>query len=471
MGVTDSEGFKLSSSTGTDVGGNVKVIQEQVDAKIGHKSRSEFETQGQVTISFKALRFKVKDGKVTKKKKFVSQDFDRNGTSGEASEEILAGKAFTNEQSDMHHLDESSSPSSKAKNKWALLIGNNDYSQSGMTSLGGCINDVNDMERFLLSRKFDPKKIDKNENLTYEETIEKMDAYVNNAEFQEGDLLIFHYAGHGSERISNEEEDDKVKMYEQTIVPIDSFHSGDKPNQDISSDMIQGWVKELGYKGVRTMLFFDSCHSGGVIRGDDIPDDARATRGDERFKSQQNRPESPAWADTRNRDRQIIGENAIFLAACKSYQYAREILIDGSRKNGALTSKLISILEEGKNQATTFVQLIDQLKYRLRNQNQTPDINGQVDTVAFCIDNLALKSPLPYINVDIKPKGNKVTFDLPLMLPYVTKGSEYALFETSDVDMGQVVGTFTIDRVIDTRTSKATVKFNEKYMCFTENQI
>jgi len=459
--VTDTKGFTLSSSEGSEYGGNIKIMQEKIDATIGHKSSSGFETQGQVSISFKALRFKVKEDKITKTK-FVSQSFNRNGVI-ESKEETLASKCFENEQLDHHSGNPSSLP--RAKTKWALLIGNNDYSESGMTSLGGCENDVDDIDKFLQKRKFDKANIDKNKNLTYAETVEKMESFINQTRFETDDLLVFYYAGHGSERRSNNDND--IKKYEQTIVPVDSFHDEGGSNRDISRDMLQGWVKELGCKGVRTMLFFDSCHSGGVIRGDDIPEESRAVRGDKRPASQQDRPSTPSWILTSEKDRGIIEENAIFFAACKSYQYAREIQLSNGRKNGALTSKLISILEQ-ENQAT-FVQLVDQLGRQLMNQKQTPGISGNVDTVAFCIDNLILKSPLPYTNIDIKPKGNDVSFDLPLMLPYVTKGSEYILFETSDVYMDHVVGKFTVDRVIN--NSEATVKFSEIYNGFGEKKL
>jgi len=213
------------------------------------------------------------------------------------------------------------------------------------------------------------------------------------------------------------------------------------------------------------MLFFDSCHSGGVIRGDNIPQDARAARGDERPKSQQDRPACPSWTLKKDEKRGIVEENAILFSACKSYQYAKEIP-KCAPKNGAFTSKLISLLQ--KERQDTFVQLKEQLIHQLSEQKQTPDIDGNVDTVAFCIDSLILKSPLPYTNVDINPICNDVVFDLPLMLPYVTKGSEYTLFEISDgkMDNASAVGKFTVDKVMN--TSKAKVRFSEKYNGFEE---
>ena len=42
-------------------------------------------------------------------------------------------------------------------------------------------------------------------------------------------------------------------------------------------------------------MFEARASPGGVIRGDEILEEARATRGDERPKSQQRRPPSPSW--------------------------------------------------------------------------------------------------------------------------------------------------------------------------------
>ena len=65
---------------------------------------------------------------------------------------------------------------------------------------------------------------------------------------------------------------------------------------------------------------------------------------------------------------------------------------------------------------------MDKLGDELKEQNQSPDISGTIDTVAFCIKNIVNQSWYPYIKVDIEPGSDDVVFDLPLMLPYLTQG-------------------------------------------------
>ena len=63
---------------------------------------------------------------------------------------------------------------------------------------------------------------------------------------------------------------------------------------------------------------------GGVIRDDEILEEARATRGDERPKSQQRRPPSPSWILLDEKSEKFE-DKAAFLVTCKNYLYASEI--------------------------------------------------------------------------------------------------------------------------------------------------
>ena len=102
---------------------------------------------------------------------------------------------------------------------------------------------------------------------------------------------------------------------------------------------------------------------------------------------------------------------------------------------------------------------MDKLGDELKEQNQSPDMSGTIDTVAFCIKNIVNQSWYPYIKVDIEPGSDDVVLDLPLMLPYLTQGSKYALYGLEDVEMNKCLGTFVIEEV--NGTQNAEVCFHE----------
>eukprot|EP01101_Sappina_pedata_P005142 TRINITY_DN22_c0_g2_i1.p1 TRINITY_DN22_c0_g2~~TRINITY_DN22_c0_g2_i1.p1 ORF type:complete len:294 (+),score=117.78 TRINITY_DN22_c0_g2_i1:116-883(+) len=78
---------------------------------------------------------------------------------------------------------------------------------------------------------------------------------------QPGDLLFFHYSGHGSQvqDVSGDEDDGA----DETIVPLDYKSKG----QIIDDDMHTLLVKSLK-PGVKLIAIFDSCHSGTAL---DLP--------------------------------------------------------------------------------------------------------------------------------------------------------------------------------------------------------
>ncbi|XP_027176590.1 metacaspase-9 [Coffea eugenioides] len=144
----------------------------------------------------------------------------------------------------------------KGKNKWAVLVGCN-YPNTKYT-LHGCINDVQAMRDLLVKKfGFDPKNInlltDKPGSFilpTGANIMKALNRMVDQA--QSGDVLYFHYSGHGTLV-------DKPFLpfsKEEAIVPID-FNL-------ITNVDFRHLVNKLP-KGVTFTVLSDSCHSGGLI--------------------------------------------------------------------------------------------------------------------------------------------------------------------------------------------------------------
>ncbi|AFY40356.1 peptidase C14 caspase catalytic subunit p20 [[Leptolyngbya] sp. PCC 7376] len=149
--------------------------------------------------------------------------------------------------------------------KLALLIGINGY--PGADKLDGCVNDVQLQQELLIHRfGFNPKDI-----LTVtDETINKPTRENILRAFEEhlikqakpGDVVVYHYSGHGS-KVRAEDEN-------STFVPLDSQWKSGRSAKEITVDDIMGHTLYLLMSAIQTEHFtavLDSCYSGGGTRG------------------------------------------------------------------------------------------------------------------------------------------------------------------------------------------------------------
>ncbi|EPQ28367.1 uncharacterized protein PFL1_04194 [Pseudozyma flocculosa PF-1] len=147
----------------------------------------------------------------------------------------------------------------------ALLIGINYFGQRG--ELRGCINDVNNLKRFLVSRGYkeddmviltddarDPRSMPTRQNI-----IAAMNWLVRGA--KPGDALVFHYSGHGSQAPASQ--GDEADGMNETICPLDYERAGMIEDDEMHMLM----VRPLPV-GCRLTALFDSCHSGTAL---DLP--------------------------------------------------------------------------------------------------------------------------------------------------------------------------------------------------------
>jgi Caspase domain/Domain of unknown function (DUF4384) len=155
--------------------------------------------------------------------------------------------------------------------KLALLVGINEYPEdSGFASLRGCVTDV-ELQRQLLVHRFgfDPADIltltnaqgTRSQILTaFEEHLVK--------QAQPGDVVVFHYSGHGSQ--VTDPDGDFPDGLNSTFVPVDSALPPNFPFeggvvQDIMGHTLFLLMSALPSEQVTVVL--DSCHSGGGTRG------------------------------------------------------------------------------------------------------------------------------------------------------------------------------------------------------------
>ncbi|TFY58401.1 hypothetical protein EVJ58_g6443 [Rhodofomes roseus] len=150
--------------------------------------------------------------------------------------------------------------------KKALCIGINYIGTS--QELKGCINDANNMRRFLIQEygyqdddivmltddQMEPRSIPTRINMIHAFQWLVRDARPN-------DSLFLHYSGHGG--LTKDLDGDEESGYDEVIYPVDFQANG----QIVDDELHDLLVKPLP-QGCRLTAIFDSCHSGSVM---DLP--------------------------------------------------------------------------------------------------------------------------------------------------------------------------------------------------------
>ena len=162
--------------------------------------------------------------------------------------------------------------SSDGQKRHALLIGIDKYPNlSASAQLKGCANDAALVRTVLLDHfGFDSQNVRliSDEQATRDGILGELDAL--NERVGEDDIVVVHYAGHGS--VITDLEGDEPDGLDSTVVPHDAVRpKGDPdnpghtpPNVDITDDEIHAWLQKVCRKTPYVTLIFDCCHSGSM---------------------------------------------------------------------------------------------------------------------------------------------------------------------------------------------------------------
>jgi metacaspase-1 len=148
----------------------------------------------------------------------------------------------------------------------ALLIGINDYAPvgAGGPDLRGCVNDVRDVAHTLNALMIVPPgpgsiRILTDQRATRANILAGVKWLLGGA--KKGDVLIFHYSGHGSQLPDLDgDETDAPSRKDETICPHDYATAGMIKDDDFRA-LFAGIPA-----GVNLDVIFDSCHSGSGTR-------------------------------------------------------------------------------------------------------------------------------------------------------------------------------------------------------------
>jgi hypothetical protein len=255
--------------------------------------------------------------------------------------------------------------------KRALLVGINYAGTSN--ELRGCINDSNNMQSFLTSRGFTDIKLVLEKEATTAGIVAGLNWLVSDT--APGDVIVFHYSGHGSQLPSRAE----VDGFEEIICPID-LNWMDKVITDDTLRIIFNKVPN----GVNTTVILDCCHSGTMLdqveslltKELSAPNASIATK-DSRYMA------PPPNIALKLEDRELVdwqtskdvNATALLIAGCHANQTSADAFIDGQAQ-GAATAALLKSAKA--NMSITYKNLTTEMQdFMVKNEfEQIPQLDG-----------------------------------------------------------------------------------------------
>jgi len=208
--------------------------------------------------------------------------------------------------------------------------------------LTACEADAKDMANIAKSKKFQVETL-----LTKEATRAKVNGMVSKVakDLKSGDIFMLSYSGHGGQLpdLNNEELDER----DETWCLFDG---------QLVDDELNSMFAEFS-KGVRILIFSDSCHSGTVSKALDSygrPNPLTASSGAPLRQKCMPREylgavyrENQAFYDKILKkpavNEEDIKASALLISGCQDNQYS----MDGER-NGLFTSQLLAVWKDGK---------------------------------------------------------------------------------------------------------------------------
>lgn len=268
----------------------------------------------------------------------------------------------------------------------ALIVGINSYPTA---PLRGCVNDaymVSDMLTKHFGFKAKDKRMLTDDSATTANILERLNWLVDGA--QPGDVLHFHFSGHGSQMIdSNYDVDLEPDGLDEIICPVD-LNWRDKVIKDDQLKEVFNRVPQ----GVHLTVVLDCCHSGSGL------DQADVWRPLGLGEAREFAPESPNRArmlpmpadianrgmglnlKTRTRAVRNVDQTGLLISGCQPHQTSADAWIN-NQFCGAATFSFIEILKKYDFNADYETVVKEMNEFMLaHNFSQRPELNGSRDS-------------------------------------------------------------------------------------------
>lgn len=332
-----------------------------------------------------------------------------------------------------------------APKKRALLVGVSKYERGAPGEEWWDLNSGPDVEamRQVLTAKFQFKEDEIKVLRTQQETTRKSIVAAFRSFLiepaQPGDIIYFHYSGHGGqvpdvEGAGNPFVGDELDGLDESLIPSDYVSKKDGSN-NLRDDEIGILLGELKKKRPASVtLSFDSCFSGTITRGG---------RHKARGQKWTGPLPQPPTVKTRGSEESPggllkLGEAAangyVLITATRNDQVATETEDDNGQPVGPLSYTLAKALSSAGPQ-TTYRDIFERVNEQISRMglDQNPQLEGDMDKVVM--SGVALP-PQSYIPVSVDGRGN-VTLQAG-ELQGMTLGSRFALFPAETKDFKNV---------------------------------
>jgi len=363
-------------------------------------------------------------------------------------------------------------------NIYTLLIGIDAYKPNPLyKNLKGAVRDINLVASYLLETlKIPPERIFKltspnpevAENIatkdpepTYANIVAQFEAITKLA--QPGEQVYIYYSGHGGRARTIYPELKGADQEDEGIVPSD-IGAGGRYLLDVELAML---LKRMADKELIVTLIMDSCHSGGVTRGD-----GAIRSGGETDKTPPNQESLVAPLEELSKNwktltQQVDGDigwvppikNYLLLAACRPNELAYEYAFDGKERHGALTYWLIQTLATSST-ALSFSKLYDRVCAQIQSKfpQQLPMLVGDGTRAVFGNETLPHQYSVTVINVDSNQK--QVTLNAGLAHG-LNSGTRFAIYPLNATDFSNKQQQLAIVEIVEVQASKSVAKVVE----------
>ncbi len=256
--------------------------------------------------------------------------------------------------------------------KKALLCGINYLNTQ--YELAGCVNDVGDVDKVLQQcltfESYKNRRMLINEAATASNIRAELEWLVDGAD--SGDVLYFHYSGHGSQVRTVVDVNSESDGWDEVICPVDF----DWASKLIFDDELRQIFSKVP-ADVNLTVVLDCCHSGTGTDAAEIRSE-RSTRSVVNSNERSRSIVAPRWAVSKPKTSKNYPSRGLLISGCADHQLSHEIVI-GGRPSGAATHALLKSLKLHSYRATasTVVKSMGDIVATL-NVDQTPTVSGDV---------------------------------------------------------------------------------------------
>ena len=263
---------------------------------------------------------------------------------------------------------------------FGLFVGVNKYANPRVSTLYGCTNDVELINRTLQARYKIPDsniRILLNTDATKQAVIEGFQQHLSQAGAD--DTVLFYFSGQGSqEKADSGPKATGASRYNETVVCHDSRAA--EP-YDLADKEIRYLIYQLSKRGIKVVTILDTCHSGDATRVLESDNDVEIIRrqspnenGARPLDSYlfSNDPEMQDWTD--DFPLSMPEGSHIALGACHDEELAKERHFN-RRRHGAFTYALCHKLKYERD-TPSYRNLVDAVKQLLNGlvDYQTPQL-------------------------------------------------------------------------------------------------